>query len=367
MKKVTKMFLYIILAVVAAIVVTATIYLNFSPQVGGATTNHNSEHKLNGKFKNLIETPMSTGDKSMLAILFEFFFRKNPDAFPENVLETERIDLERIANLRESEVLVTWLGHSTVLISTKSLNIITDPVLSGKRIPPMYMGPKPFPYSNSYRAEDLPKIDVVLISHDHYDHLDMETVKKFKDARFFVPLGVGQHLKSWEIKESRISEFDWYEEKEHPSSLRLSFLPARHFSGRGLFNRDTTLWGSWSIQLGDRKIYFGGDSGYFKEFKKIGEKYGPFDLAMLDAGQYGEDWSAVHMLPPQTAMAGIDLKAKAILPIHNSKYILANHAWYDPLEQVSTEARKRKLKTATPRPGQSFLLGKDVPSEKWWE
>lgn len=367
MKKVTKMFLYIILAVVAAIVVTATIYLNFSPQVGGTTTNHNSEHKLNGKFKNLVDTPMSTGDKSMLVNLFEFFFRKNPDAFPKNVLETEKVDLGRIAKLKEGEVLVTWLGHSTALISTKDLNIITDPVLSEKRIPPMYMGPKPFPYSNNYRVESLPKIDVVLISHDHYDHLDMETVKKLNDAKFFVPLGVGQHLRSWEVEENRISELDWYETKKISDSLTLNFLPARHFSGRGLFNRDTTLWGSWSIQLGNRKIYFGGDSGYFDEFKKIGEKYGPFDLAMLDAGQYDEAWSGVHMLPPQTAMAGVDLKAKAILPIHNSKYILANHAWYDPLKQVSAEAKKRKIKTATPRPGQSFLLGEDVPSERWWE
>ncbi len=359
--------MYIIFVFIVGVIILATLYLNFNPQSGGKVIDIVSGNFNNGRFQNLVDTPLSTGDKSMMVSMYEFFFQKHPEAFPLRAIKTEKIDRELLENLSDDDIAISWLGHSTALIKTKDVTIVTDPLFNGKNLPPMYMGPKKFPYTNDYDVSDLSKIDVVLISHDHYDHLDMGSVLKLKDSRFYVPLGVKYHLLRWGIEESNITELDWYSGAEYKENIKFTLAPTRHFSGRGLFNRNKTLWGSWVIKAGDRSIYFGGDSGYFEEFKKIGEEYGPFDLALLDVGQYDLSWQGVHMLPSEAAQAGVDLGAKSILPIHNSKYILAKHSWYEPLEKATEEANKQNINITTPRIGQTFLVDDDMPNERWWE
>ena len=279
----------------------------------------------------------------------------------------KRLIIGILNNVPKDDVCVTWFGHSTVLMQIAGMNIMTDPILNGGRVPPLKLGPKPFPYSNRYDVKDLPDIDAVLISHDHYDHLDMETVKKLKGAKFYVPLGVKSHLLKWGLKESDVLEHDWYDSSKVADNMELLYVPTRHFSGRGLFNRNSTLWGGWIINAAGRKILFGGDSGYFDVYKDIGKRYGPFDLAMLDNGQYNELWQNVHMMPEETVQASIDLKAGVLLPIHWGKYTLSLHSWYEPIERISVEADKKNMNLATPMIGESFLLGKNIPNNKWWK
>lgn len=356
------MFLYIIFGIIGAIFLTATIYINASPQMGGKSNKFDSPNFKDNKFQNLEPTSIMTSKYSMLKSMKEFFFDRSKDTFPKNTLQTKKINLDLI---KKSNITVTWLGHSTILFTTKDLVIITDPVLNKKRIPPLNLGPKHFPYSNNYEVKDLPEVDIVLISHDHFDHLDMETVKKLKNSTFYVPLGVKSHLLRWGINEKNIKEHDWYNKTKHKNA-EMIFTPARHFSGRGLFNRDSTLWGSWIIKINKKNIYYGGDSGYMKEFKKIGKDYGPFDIVMLDSGQYDKAWQPIHMLPNQVIKATIDLKGKTVLPIHNSKYVLSRHAWYDPMEKVTKEGKKRNVSVSTPKIGQTFKLGQKSLNDKWW-
>ena len=359
--------MYIVLGLIATIILLIIYYQNFNPQSWGKNLKYDSKYYNNGKFENLVNTSLSTGDKNMMLVMYEFIFKKNPEAFPLNTIQTQEINRKLLKNLKADQIAITWLGHSTSLIVTESVTIITDPVLHSKNISPMYMGPKKFPYSNNYEFKNLPKVDIVLISHDHYDHLDMDSIIKLKDSIFYVPLGIKAHLLRWGIEEKNVYEMDWYEEFNYSENLKLVLTPARHFSGRGIFNRDSTLWGSWVIDLSNRRVYFGGDSGYFGEFKRIGEHYGPFDLVLLDTGQYNPSWQSVHMLPNEAVQASIDLKANALLTIHNSKYILSNHSWFEPLEKVEKEAKKKGVKLVTPRIGQTFLVDENMPQERWWE
>lgn len=363
MSKKKKMIL-ILIAILGILLISVTIYLNTSPQMGGRAGEYNSPNFEEGRFKNLVPTSVYSEDRSIIKSVFEYFFSRSKEAYPSSTIDNLKIDLKPFENI--NDVNLTWLGHSTVLINTQDLVILTDPVLRDKSLPPLSMGPKPFPYSTNYKLEDLPKVDVVLISHDHYDHLDMETVKKLKDSSFYVPLGVKSHLLKWGIDEKNIKELDWYQEDNYSDNLGLVLTPARHFSGRSLFDRNKTLWGSWVIKLRDKSLYFGGDSGYFDEFKKIGEKYGPFDIAMLDVGQYNLAWQPIHLLPEEAVQVSIDLNSKILLPIHNSKYSLSLHSWYEPLERVTKEGQKKGVVVSTPKIGETFLLGVDILQQKWW-
>lgn len=352
----------IILVLVGAVLLFVIVYANTSPQMGGKSLKYDSPNYKDGKFKNLIPTPMYPENHSLIKIIYDAFFSKSKEAYPNMSLPTSKINHELIKNTED--ITVTWLGHSTTLITSKGLIILTDPVLNNKRLPPLHLGLKPFPYSTNYEVNDLPKIDIVLISHDHYDHLDMETIKKIKDSMFFVPLGVKSHLVGWGVDEKNIYELDWYDKKSFPD-IDLIFAPARHFSGRGLFNKDKTLWGSWIIKSKNKTLYFGGDSGYFNEFKKIGKEYGPFDLVMLDTGQYNKAWPLGHMFPEEVIQASVDLDAKAVLPIHNSKYVLAMHSWYEPFERLVKAAKGEKIKIMTPRIGETVKVS-DFQNSFWW-
>ena len=231
------------------------------------------------------------------------------------------------------------------------------------------LGGKRFSKELPIAIEKLPKIDAIVISHDHYDHLDYESIKKLKHKvdRFFVPLGLANHLLKWEVEKEKITELDWWQEANF-ENLKFISTPSQHFSGRGLTDRDKTLWCSWVIQSEKEKIFFSGDSGYGSHFKEIGDKYGPFDFAMMECGQYNELWQEIHMFPEQTAQAGIDVKAKKLMPIHWGSFKLAQHAWTEPVERVVKKAEELNLKLIIPEIGKSTILEDSTFNySKWWK
>ena len=359
----TKLFSMILVVLVSSIVIIASIALNFAESFGGDPPEFDSPNYKDGKFQNLQPTDLGPGENVSFWGTLADYMVDDEHRSPNVELPSKPFSLEE---LEDGEVSVTWLGHSTIFIRSNNVTLIADPLFGDDGAGPLSLGPRPFPYENSYTLDQLPKIDYVFISHDHYDHLDMDTVKFLKESEFFVPLGVGSHLLEWGINSDNVNEMDWYDEVNISSDLHAVMTPARHFSGRGLFNGDSTLWASWVFNLHDETIYFSGDTGYMEEFKIIGERYGPFDIAFLESGQYNIAWKEIHMMPEEVVKAGLDLDAEVILPIHNSKFELALHHWHEPLELVSTKGLEENLTVATPIIGENFILGEYVPSEAWW-
>ncbi len=216
--------------------------------------------------------------------------------------------------------------------------------------------------------EDFPDPDMVLITHDHFDHLDYETILKLKSRakHFYTSLGVASHLVSWGVDREKITELDWWEEASQVEGIKWIAAPARHFSGR-TFKRNRTLWSSFILETSGYRIYLGGDSGYDTHFKEIGERYGPFDLALLECGQYNPLWANIHMMPEETVQAALDLKSKLLLPVHWGKFTLSLHPWTDPIQRVTKEAALKGVAITTPMIGEPLVISEDYPVKHWWE
>jgi len=260
-----------------------------------------------------------------------------------------------------------WFGHASVLIELDGVRIFTDPVFADKVSPFTSVGPERF-FTPPIPLSLLPKIDAVVISHDHYDHLDMSTVQflKEKGTKFFVPLGIGAHLEKWGVPESQIVELDWWE-KGKVGDVEFICTPAVHYSGRGLFNRKSTLWSSWSLVGPKNKVFFSGDTGYSPHFSEIGKKLGPFDLTAIKIGAYDWTWEGIHMNPEDAVKANIDLNGKTMLPVHWGTFNLAIHEWKEPIVRTLKAANESKSNLVTPKPGQVVEIGSPFHSEAWWE
>ncbi len=260
---------------------------------------------------------------------------------------------------------VTWLGHSTLLIDIDGRRILTDPVFSDRASPSSLLGPARF-HPVPIAIEDLPPLDAVVLSHDHYDHLDENSIRALaaRGERFFVPLGVGAHLERWGVPAERVTELDWWEEATL-DGLRLVATPAQHFSGRGLFDRNATLWASWAFIGPDHRAYFSGDTGMFPGFAEIGERLGPFDLTMLEVGAFDESWADVHLGPARALEAHRMLRGRMLLPVHWGTFQLALHAWSQPAEHLWEHAGSDTT-VAFPRPGETVVAGQAAPAEAWW-
>lgn len=317
-----------------------------------------------GKFLNPGEN-IDLAFGSMLGTMWEFATRDN-DRKPKVELPRQPVDLAAHEIRDQDQLVVSWLGHSSLLINIDGVLLLTDPVLE-KRI--SLFGPTRFNGEPPVAVEELPPIDLVLISHDHYDHLNKFTIKSIhgKVGQFVAPLGVGQLLAKWGVPEEKIVELDWWETAEIEGLPTIVSTPAQHFSGRGLFDRNKSLWTSYVVLSENHKIFFGGDSGYFGGFKRIGDKYGPFDMTFLECGAYNDKWAAIHMRPEETAQAHLDLRGRVLHPIHWGTFNLSLHPWYEPMRRLTRAAKSHEIALATPVVGGTTIYAESVPDSQWWE
>ncbi len=343
------------------------------PQYGGEPTKEDIKafEKLgnyeNGLFINQIPTSMNLKFGDYFSTAMDFFMGEEGRE-PKGIIPVEKIDSLAIVNNKDL-TRVTWFGHSAFLIEIEGKNILIDPMLGDTPSPHSWLGNSRYYDELPIEIEELPFIDALIISHDHYDHLDYESIMKLKNkvGHFYMPLAVGAHFREWEIDDSKITELNWYEEVQHD---KLTFIcaPARHFSGRGLTDRNVTLWASWIIKSENQNIYFSGDGGYGPHFKEIGEKYGPFDFTMMECGQYNEKWKSIHLMPEETVQAFIDVKGGLLMPIHWGAFTLSLHSWTDPIERVTKEAKRLNVPIATPKVGEPIIVGEEIyPVSRWWE
>jgi len=362
-----------ILVFFGILAIAVTLFINLSPEFGGKVSKtqkeeySQSQNYKEGKFINHGGIEMSMDFGKFVKSLTGYF---NPPAntVPNSAVGIRKIDSLSIVQYKDSTRLV-WFGHSTFLLQMKGKNILIDPMFGDVPAPHPMLGNKRFSDELPITIEKLPQIDAVIISHDHYDHLDYGSILKLKDkvGAFYTPLGVGAHLQEWGIDTLKITELDWWQEA-NLNGISLKCTPAQHFSGRGINDRGATLWSSWVIQSEKDNIFFSGDSGYGDHFKEIGEKFGPFDLALMECGQYNELWKEIHMMPEETAQAGLDVKAKTIMPIHWGAFKLAMHPWTDPVERVTKKAKTLNLPVIIPKIGASILLKhSDNELNKWWQ
>jgi L-ascorbate metabolism protein UlaG (beta-lactamase superfamily) len=325
-----------------------------------------SHHNSKGKFVNLVTTTLHMNAAAVISMAVDHV-RLNAGLRPGHPIVPDAPDLGSIASATDTQLV--WLGHSSFILRIGGKTVLLDPVLSRRASPFQFAGPKRYAGSAVITPDALPHVDAVIISHDHYDHLDYDTIHKLrtKVGRFFVPLGVGAHLERWGVHPDAITELDWWDTAAL-GGIELVCTPARHFSGRRIGGHDTTLWGSWVIMAGRERVFFSGDTGYGPHFAEIGTQYGPFDLTLMECGQYDRRWDNIHMLPEQTVAASHDLRSKLLLPIHWGAFTLAFHEWTDSVERALRAAHKIDLPVATPRMGQIMLLrGAARSTGPWWK
>lgn len=286
---------------------------------------------------------------------------------PPGPLPVVRLDPADFAGPPRPGLRAIWFGHSSVLVEIAGKRVFTDPVFSERVSPFESLGPQRF-FAPPLALEDLPQIDAVVISHDHYDHLDMRTVKHLagKGTRFFVPLGIGAHLERWEVPAAQIVELEWWQSAKL-DGLEIVCTPAVHYSGRGLFGGNETLWSSWVLRGGGQRFFHSGDTGYAAHFAKIGERYGPFDLTSIKVGAYDWTWEDIHMNPEQAVQAHKDLRGRRLLPVHWATFNLAIHRWDEPIVRTRTAADEQGVDLVTPRPGEPVNAGGAFASAAWWQ
>jgi len=360
----------LIFVIIVAVPLLATILFMRQPAFGSRPRGsrlerirHSPQYR-NGSFQNQSHTPSLTGGAGVYTVMRDFFFGKHERKRPDRPVPVVRGDMKAAAPAQPA---ITWFGHSSYLLQAGGLNILVDPVFSERTSPVQYAGTRAFSGTHIFKVEDLPPVDVLLITHDHYDHLDYLTVRQLKHKAGLVvtSLGVGAHLERWGLAADRVRELDWGESVTVREGTMLTAAPARHFSGRG-FRRNQTLWSSFILQAGAHRIYIGGDSGYDSHFAAIGAAYGPFDLAILESGQYNPYWAHIHMMPEETVQAAVDLKAKLLFPVHWGKFALATHPWDESIQRVLARAAAVQLPVLTPRIGERCVLDDKKLHGEWW-
>lgn len=318
-----------------------------------------------GEFKNIEETPMMTGDKGKFEAMWDFVFADYPDLYPTSALPHVKTDLKAL-NLNDD--LLIWFGHSSSLLQINGKRILIDPVIKEYAAPFSFLN-KAFLGTTLYTVEDLPDIDYLVISHDHWDHLEFSTVTYLKDKikKVICPLGIRSHLEYWGFASDSILEGDWNSHIKADADLDIDIVPARHFSGRFL-SSNKTLWAGFVFTTPTHRIFYSGDSGYGKHFKEIGNSFPGIELALLENGQYNKDWKYIHMFPEEVAQAASDLKAQNIIPMHSGRFALSTHTWADPYIRLDKASQGRDFKLLTPMIGEIVYLDKRQQNfGKWWE
>ena len=357
----------LVVSVVGATALSSEGFKTFGGANGGPRWDRaqKSPHFREGKFQNTEATSLvKAGD--MVPMLRDFLFGKEMRV-PNCKLPLVTDGWKKFAAPAESGLRLTWMGHATTLIEVDGAAVLTDPMWSERASPSSWVGPRRF-HAPPIALEQLPKLDAVVVSHEHFDHLDMASVISLAKTGvvFHVPLGIGVHLESWGVPETQIKELDWWEEVQLSNGVRLVATPSRHFNGRGMPWRPGSSWTSWSVVGPRHKVYFSGDTGMSQHFPEIGQKLGPFDVALLEIGQSNEKWADIHLGPVGAVEAAQKLQAKRLFGIHWATFELAYHPWNEPAETMTVEAGKRGLPVVTPRLGEPVEPEKGELGDTWW-
>ncbi|MEP7277294.1 MAG: MBL fold metallo-hydrolase [Bacteroidota bacterium] len=322
-----------------------------------------SPHYKNGCFHNITATPVMAEDSSFWKTL-RSYIKKPADTRPPRPLPFVQTDLRQLEN---GAPVIVWFGHSSYLVHINGLNILVDPVFSNHASPFSFMV-KAYPGADTYIADDMPDIDLLVQTHDHYDHLDYTSVCSLlpRVKKIVTTLGTGAHFEYWGYNKTDITELDWWETCTPLPGIKLTAAPSRHFSGRR-FAHGKTLWASFILKTAEHTLFIGGDSGYDTHFEAIGAAYGPFDIAILECGQYNAHWPYIHMMPEETVQAAIDLRAKLLLPVHWAKFTLSLHPWNEPIQRVVKKGAECGQAITTPRIGEPVIIGGAWPATSWWD
>lgn len=314
---------------------------------------------------NLEETTMNVNLLSLPKLLYKQFF-ETKGRQPKSPIPVEPFEKEVF--LADSDrAKFIWYGHSVVLMRINGKTILIDPMLGPDAAPIAPFKSKRFSDNTSSLIEQFPDIDLVLLTHDHYDHLDLASMELLipKVKEFYVALGCKRHLTKWGVNEKLIKEFDWWDNTNF-EGIEITFTPTRHFSGRGLTDRAKSLWGGWVLKTEKENIYFSGDGGYGEHFKEVGEKLGPFDFGLMECGQYNENWHQIHMYPEEAIQAAMDAKVTKVMAVHWAGFTLAQHSWKEPIERFTREAQEQNLSYMTPKIGEIIDYSNEI-KDLWWE
>ena len=326
-----------------------------------------SPHYNESQFVNINKTNLNWTFVEKIQVFYERFFG-NYIGKPKKDLPIINLDSDSFAKENE-DLSVTWLGHATVLIEIENVRILTDPIWSERTSFSKHIGPKRF-LQSPLNISELPEIDAVIISHDHFDHLDLNTIKELKDkgVNFYIPLGVGAHLEKWGVSKEKIHEYVWWDEIELPNSdIKLILTPARHFSGRSIiYGTNPTQWASWVVIGKTQKVYYSGDTGYMSIYNEVGNKYGPFDITLMAIGAYDEKWADIHLTPQEAVKAHLDLNGQLLIPVHWGTFNLALHDWFEPAEQLVEEATRNDIRYFIPKAGQTISISDSLINNFWW-
>ena len=371
-KGVPKRIMFYLFVFLCALFVVAILLINLHPGFGGNPNREQKEqyrkldHYRSGKFVNLMPASMDMSASDIFSMIRESFSgakERNPDG----PLPLSEIDWNKI---RSEEDSLTWFGHSTFLLSIDNKKILVDPMFGPIASPVSLVGSRRYSENLLRLIDEMPHIDAVFITHDHYDHLDYPSIKKLKKkvSHFFVPLGVNAHLIKWGVEKEKITELNWWEEIEY-EGLTAALTPSKHFSGRGPFNRNSTLWGGWVILGENTRLYTSGDGGYDTHFKEIGKKYGPFDLTLIEGGQYDRRWPESHMIPEESVQAHKDVNGRNMMLIHWGAFTLAYHDWKEPIERALMASEKSGVNIIAPALGETVPLNGEtsLPVSYWWD
>jgi L-ascorbate metabolism protein UlaG (beta-lactamase superfamily) len=347
-------------------------YQRINPQFGGRLTKDEAERLaqspnwINGSFQNLQATSMNIGLKDVPGLLQKQFKGRKARA-PETTIPIIPFDQDAFLENQNKPKFI-WYGHSVLLLRMNNMNILIDPMFGPDASPIGPITTKRFSKNSLEVIDQLPEIDLLLQTHDHYDHLDYASIKKLKNKvkQYWTGLGIGRHFAKWGIAKEQIREFDWWDDAEF-EGLNIAYTPSRHFSGRGTNDRAKSLWGGWVITSAQNRIFWSGDGGYGEHFKEIGERLGPFDIGFMECGQYNELWHEIHMYPEEAVWAAQDAGCRMALPVHWGGFTLALHHWQDPIERFIAEAREKNLAILTPEIGEISILDSQQETESWWE